>query len=308
MKTPVSCIVPFFRPNPAFLRSAVASVIAQSFKDIELVLVDDGSPEDTSWVDTTWSAHGRIVRKPNGGPASARNAGIAASKGEAVAFLDADDEWLSDKVERQLEVLRRHPEVGLVYSQVLRIDPGGRDLGVAPETVIAGAAFRSLLEHNVIPTSTVMVRRTVLDECGVFPEDPSLQGAEDYDLWLRIAERHQIACLPEPSTRYRLHPDGHSRNPHRAYGAEKRVLENAAARSHGALTDDLKPRLHRLYFEYGHELFSDDQYAEARQQFMRAIVHDPRRLRAWVYLASSFAGKPVLAPARRLLQRLRGRS
>jgi glycosyltransferase involved in cell wall biosynthesis len=166
----VSVIIPAYNPSAA-LREAVESALGQTHPSVEVIVVDDGSTADTSWVPAAYGGRIRYVRKANGGPASARNAGLALARGTYVAFLDADDVWEPGKLAAQVEAMERHPAAGLAYGPVLRIDGQGRPQGVrrspqARSGLIAGELFMK----NFVPTSTVMVRRACFEAAGRFDE------------------------------------------------------------------------------------------------------------------------------------------
>ena len=142
-------------------------------------MVDDGSPDREDIAQITAGCVGpiRLIQQANAGPAAARNTGIIASSSSWIAFLDADDSWLPDKMRRQLEV-GREADVGLIHARA----------GENREPLLSSLDFEQLWERNRICTSTVVVRRSALDQAGTFDVDPLLVGAEDYNLWLRICK------------------------------------------------------------------------------------------------------------------------
>jgi glycosyltransferase involved in cell wall biosynthesis len=202
----VSVVIPTYN-RARFLPAAVASIRAQTHRCAEVVIVDDGSTDDTAQVVARLGDGIRYLRQDNAGPAAARNSGIAAARGDVIAFLDTDDRWLPTKTERQLANLAAHAEVALVSADMAIEDASGRQLlasnfahrGLLPLfEQLAGRpvpdAPRRLLAVNFINTSTVMARRSVLQAERGF--DTRLRYGEDLELWLRIAARHGIASLP----------------------------------------------------------------------------------------------------------------
>lgn len=197
-------VIPVYNQE-RYLGAAIDSVLAQSFRDFELIVVDDGSTDRTPDVMARFGPQIRPVHKPNGGNASALNAGIREAGGRWIGWLSSDDLWEPTKLERQLEALRVHPEAALAYTDVLVID--GEDHVLYrrsyPSPQTARARLRLLLRTCYINGSTVLVRRDVLDRVGPFDERDRL--ASDHDMWLRIAERFDVLHVPEALVRYRVH-------------------------------------------------------------------------------------------------------
>lgn len=208
----VSVIVPAF--NAAWcVGRAIDSVLAQTFRDFELIVVDDGSTDDTAQVLQCYGAAVRVVHKPNGGLSSARNAGIAAARGEFVAFLDADDWWLERKLERQVELMRQHPEVGFCSTAANVVDLDGRLLNVWGPSRWQGPFLVHLFSaHGDVAGSGsgVLVRRDLLCQVGGF--DESLRSLEDIDMWMRLAAVAEYDCIDEPLVVILKRPGSMSRN------------------------------------------------------------------------------------------------
>jgi glycosyltransferase involved in cell wall biosynthesis len=196
MFSKVSVVIPVFN-RPAAVRRAINSVLAQTFQDFEIIVVDDASTDATAVAVTALSdPRIRLVRHDrNRGGSAARNTGIEASSAPYVAFLDSDDEWLPTKLESQLELFRRSGDrVGLAYCGIERMLADGTIVGQIPQRCEDLA--RRLLRENVIGgTSVGMVRRQVFDEIGGF--DDALPATQDLDLWLRICEQFSADFVPE---------------------------------------------------------------------------------------------------------------
>lgn len=198
----ISIIIPSYN-SALYLPEAIQSALSQSYRDIELIVVNDGSTDNTHEIIQQYLDKIIYIKKKNGGPASARNLGIAHSKGEYIAFLDADDLWLPDKLEKQLAKITESPDGSFVYTGFTNFDDqNGTMLPGAPDTP-AGMLFDRLLVESVILLSTVLLRRDVLLEAGCF--DADLQTAEDTNLWLKIARSHRIEVIPEVLVQRRLH-------------------------------------------------------------------------------------------------------
>lgn len=205
----VSVIIPTYN-RFALLCCAVESVLKQSYDDVEIIVVDDGSTDQTPSAFPRRFPSVRYIRIEHSGlPAVARNAGARLAKGLYVAFLDSDDQWLSEKLSRQVAVLDAHPNVGLVCSNAFVIQGDGEGSGkryLAPEIGNRKHALETLLRENFVIASTVVIRRSVLERVGLFEETPALRAVEDYDLWLRIAAASEVLYDPIALALYRDDP------------------------------------------------------------------------------------------------------
>lgn len=203
----VSVILPTYNQT-RYLAQAIESVLRQTIDDWELVVMDDGSTDQTREVVAPYTRDPRIryhVQSHQEG-AAARNHGIRVSSGRYVAFLDADDVWLPEKLERQLRLLQAHPEAGLCYTLTRRIDAAGRVLDAAwPPGGYEGDVVAPLVRGSFIILSTVVVPRACGDRVGWFDESLPAFGAEDFDLWLRLARRYPVVCVREELILYRRH-------------------------------------------------------------------------------------------------------
>ncbi len=212
----VSIIIPCFK-QAHYLAQALDSCFAQTHKDLEVIVIDDGSPDDVAAVAAHYQNRPgfRYVRQENAGLGGARNRGISESSGEYLCFLDADDWYGPEKISRQAALLDETLELGWVYCDITSVDGEGQPL-VQQYSVgsnkrhLSGDIFGSLLLCGYFQPHTVMVRRTVLDRVGVF--DPELGGYADYDLWLRIAALYPVVFIPERLAFYRVHANSMSRD------------------------------------------------------------------------------------------------
>lgn len=191
-----------------FLRDTLESVAAQTYRDFELILVDDQSPVDIAPV--VASVEGlpevRILRNErNLGHAESRNAGIRAARGELIAFLDHDDVWLPEKLERQVEVLRSSPEAAAVFCDVEVFGPNASRLKIDQSIIPDRPGVLWFLNHGnyTITVSAVVVKKQAMLDIGLF--DSRYTSADDFDAWLRILMRAPIVHIPEKLARYRLH-------------------------------------------------------------------------------------------------------
>lgn len=300
----VSVIIPAYN-SARYLPETLQSVLAQTYRHYEVIVVDDGSTDDTRAVVKAADGPVRYLPQPNGGPSAARNAGIAAANGECICFLDADDLWTPDKLGVQVEFMEQHPHVGLVFADGEEFDESGVQCAslvsksrfhaeITTGTVILDA-FQKLLEENFIPTSTVMVRKSCFETTGVF--DLALKGPEDRDMWSRIAARFPIAYLHRIMGRKRVVLSSVSRNVETTL--RSRVL---LWRKAHRLFPALAPRravnalLTPTYVELGFLLLNKNDTRGARGAAVEALKI-ARKPSQWLLAASllvfSFTGKTV---------------
>lgn len=204
MKPKVSVVIPAYNAE-AFLAETIRSVMAQSYRDYEVVVVDDGSSDHTLQVAKSFEPRVRAFRKENGGPASARNMAINNTSGEYIAFLDSDDLWVEKKLALQVSFLDDNPSIRLTFGEAWMFSEKAGERTVTGKIGYTGeASFRLLLFGDYIPSSTVMVRRSCVDAVGLLNESRELIAVEDYEYWMRIARAFPIAAIPEPLAWYRI--------------------------------------------------------------------------------------------------------
>ncbi|HAA02250.1 MAG TPA: glycosyl transferase, partial [Syntrophobacteraceae bacterium] len=195
--TMVSVIIPTYN-RAALVLEAVASVLLQKIadRDLEIIVVDDGSEDDTGEQLQPLLSRIRYVRQEHAGVSRARNTGIQLAHGKWLAFLDSDDLWVADKLPRQLRYLASHPELQICQTEEIWMRNGLRWNPKNHHRKPSGRCFEALLERCLVSPSAVVLHRNLLEQVGNF--DENLPACEDYDLWLRIGWRHPIGLLPEP--------------------------------------------------------------------------------------------------------------
>ena len=209
----VSVIIPTHN-HARFLGEALDSVLAQRFQCFEVVVVDDGSTDETRALVASYAPRVRYLFQPHAGVASARNAGLRHTSAPYVAFLDADDTWVPDKLALQVAYLDAHPHVGVVFTSYLKTDEAGKPLGREPKRFpYTRSPFETMLIWPYGSMNVAMVRRACLQRVGDF--DETLTIAEDWDLWLRVARHYGIANLDQPLATYRQSAASASRGPGR---------------------------------------------------------------------------------------------
>lgn len=274
----ISILMPVYK-GERFIAQSIDSVLAQSYPDIELIIINDGSPDNSAAVIQPYLADPRVkyIEQQNAGVAAARNAGIRAAAGEYIAVLDQDDLWLPDKLARQLEYLDEHPEIALVHSNIHFIDDVGERIPdpewawVAPT---CGQVLPEMVQRNSICTCTVLMRKRALEQAGLFRQE--LAPADDWDLWLRIAARHPIGFVDAVTAYYRVHQGNESRNLLKMQKAEIRVVETFIHEHPGAVGDAItRTKLFSLYSEAARLLERSGRHAEARGYWLRAMRVQP---------------------------------
>jgi glycosyltransferase involved in cell wall biosynthesis len=193
----VSVIIPTYNRSRR-VREAVTSVLAQKGIAFEVIVVDDGSEDDTAAVLEAFGSAIRTVEQSHGGVSSARNTGIRAAAGEWLAFLDADDLWLPGKLRTQMEFLGANAVYKICQTDEIWIRNGRRLNPRKYHRKPRGYCFPQLLERCLISPSAVIIHREVFDEVGLF--DEAFPACEDYDFWLRIGYRYPIGLIEEPLT------------------------------------------------------------------------------------------------------------
>jgi hypothetical protein len=296
----VSVIIPAYNAAP-LIGAAVRSVFSQSFTDLECIVVDDGSRDERELLDALAPWQDRIVyvRQENGGPAKARNTGIARAQGELIAFLDADDEWLPEKLALQTAYFDRHPETGLLHTGMVGERESLRPAGGPPRN-----AFCDLFHTRFfVNTLTVMIPAAVLTDIGGFDERREIH-IEDWDLWLRIAARYPFGYLPEALAIHR--PGGFmSTQLERTYASQVLVTEKStglcarACEKHRASpTACMRERLHVLHRDWGYDRLQSGDRTGAREQFRRAVAYSPTDSRTAALFLATFVPAVALGKAR----------
>ncbi len=190
-----SVIIPVFN-RPQKVRRAIQSVLNQIRPADEIIVVNDGSTDDTLTVLQTFVPGIQIISQPNKGVAAARNAGIRKAKGNWITLLDSDDEWLPEKLGRAEEYIRQHPDCRIFQSEEIWLRDGKRVNPKKQHQKYGGDIFKQALPLCIVSPSAVVIERGLFDEVGFF--DESFPVSEDYELWLRIAASHSIGLDPTP--------------------------------------------------------------------------------------------------------------
>jgi len=205
----VSIIIPAYNVE-GFIKNAINSALNQTYSNIEIVVIDDGSTDKTKEVLNSYITSRKIkyIYQANQGLAGARNSGICESHGKYIALLDADDEFLPEKIEKQISALEANPDYGICYCDIIHFFEGNpRRFYHHRYTYQSGNLFEPLLEKQFINPLSVVIKKDILDKWGVF--DPELRHTEDWELWLRLAHRGvKFYYLDEPLALYQVRTSG----------------------------------------------------------------------------------------------------
>lgn len=264
-----------------YLPLALDSALRQSYPSLDVIVVDDGSTDDSVEALRPFLDDPRVryIRQENAGQASAKNRGIGEARGELVAFLDADDVWLPDKIARQIPLFE-NPSVGVVYCRSTEIDGEGRAVRLLDFPLYRGQVSGPMLVFNFIGFSTSVVRKACFDEMGGLRND--LGMGIDYDLWLRMSARYHFDFVDAPLVGYRVWPGQMSKNVERRYQNGIRIMKDFLAANPQAV--GMVERRHawaHTYSGYGDSLRSLGIPSRALGNYVRSLGHWPTYLPAW---------------------------
>ncbi len=274
----VSVVIPTYN-RPDFVCEAIDSVLAQNYTNFEIVVVNDGSKDNTAEVLKKYSEPVRVINKENGGLASARNRGIEESRGELIAFLDDDDRWLPNKLEVQVPEFL-DPEVCLVHSAARFFD---ESTGWDKIQFIGDIGFHDLLSMKILYGQTVIVRKSVLDEVGSF-DNQFHSSVEDVELWLRISVGHKIKGIDICTAEVRCHEAAMHNNLQRMFSCNMQVLKKySTAHTNCAECRAALKHARRYLKDYAfdqskiraREAFQKKMYVEAIKNRLSAYRYDP---------------------------------
>lgn len=284
----VSVIMPAYKAA-ATISKALQSIRDQTIPVDEVIVVDDGSPDETAALVARDFPEVRLLRQANGGPAVARNNGAKAATGDWLAFLDADDTWLTDKLERQLPATR-DPKVSLV---------AGRVVGRVDTHFDPNPDFDALWNLNTIATSSVLVRRAAFVAAGGMASH--LPPCEDYNLWMRLAgSGWRIVVVDAPVVIYSPTDGSLTRNLLKFAEAERACIEETGA-AFALPRERIQRRIASGYQRHGRAALYGRNMKLARKLFMTALRHDPN-FRRVVYLLAASMPPAMLDARRRLVQ------
>ena len=301
----VSVIIPTYNCE-TYIAETINSVLNQTFKDVELIIVDDGSTDRTRQIVASYGGDVRLLTQRNSGVCAARNHGIREAAGQYICLMDHDDYWFPDKLALQVDEMKRRPETGLVYSTFLWWFPDTHGVFPPPESFtghmgeigideeFSGWIYHLLLLDCWVLTSAALIRAEVFDKCGVF--DESLPYSEDWDLWLRISREYPFIKLKRPLTLYRQHPNQGNRLA-RAIDYRTELLTKAASKW-GLCSPDgrcltrarFKKNMARYYMEFGLKNLVAGNVELANRSFLKSWITSPARVKNLAYIPAALLG------------------
>jgi glycosyltransferase involved in cell wall biosynthesis len=308
----ISVIIPSYN-SARFVLQAVQSALKQTYSRVEVIVVDDGSTDDTRERLVPQNGRIRYVYQSNGGPSKARNRGIDEAQGDLIAFLDADDQWLPEKLQKQWKNLQANPDACLVHTDLYRLyEPNGTIVHkYRDRKQFSGYCYHEFFWGNAVVTSSVLVTRRCLEEIGGFDEKIWRASTEDLDLWLRIARHFPLSYVDEPLVLYREHPTNASHNERimledRYYVLAKalqadRTLWQALGR------DRIRHLMSELAFGAGYANVDAGDLRRARHYFRIALKYAPQRMKTWAFWTSTFLPPGPRQKLRLVKQRLMNR-
>jgi hypothetical protein len=273
-----SVVIPAYNTSP-YIQDCLQSVLAQTEPDFEVIVVDDGSTDDTAaQVKAISDPRIHLIQQPNGGLAAARNTGIWAAQGELVAFLDADDRWCPEKLAAHRQVLEQHPEASVSYDWAAFIDSQGQRTGLCMAQSRIQLTPEALLLKNYLGNgSTAVVRRGILEQVGGF--DESLRRMVDHELWIRLTHGgHHIQLVPAVLTDYRTHSQSFTADTGRMLQGVEAFLQKVAT-----YAPESVQKLSPLVWAFTHRwmaraAFVAGDYDKARSHALHAVQAAPQVL------------------------------
>jgi len=278
----ISIIIPTFNRRD-YITIALDSVLKQTYKDYEIIIIDDGSTDDTKKVLEPYQDKIRYFYQENQGIPATRNRGIREAQGNYIAFLDSDDYWRPQKLEQQIACFRENPHYGMVAIRCSSISPDGR-LREKNRPGKSGWVLTDLFKANFIRTSSAMIKKECFDTVGMF--DELLPECEEYDLWLRIAKKYPVGFINDPLAVYTDNPKGVSTDSLAGRLLRLKVLKKSY------LKECIPPAIYRKrlasnYHYVGRHYLNRGEKSEGIKYLKNALVLNPVNLKILFYYALS---------------------
>jgi len=282
----VSVIIPVYN-GEQYIAQAIKSALSQTYNNVEVLVINDGSTDNTYTKIKPWLPSVKYVYQENKGLAAARNTGIRNSTGELIGFLDHDDLWLPEKLEIQVNYLLKHKDISLVHSKTeMKYEGNIERIPDPPLSKAIDKCFKELFFRNQIAGATVLLKKSCLDQIGLF--DERMFFGEDYELWLRMSRFFLIGYIDRVLYLYRQHSSNMSTNFERALLGEIKVIETILIKFpeiYQELGDSVvKNRLYGLYHRMANFYSYLDKRESARQYYWKVLTIRPAKLDCWTNL------------------------
>jgi glycosyltransferase involved in cell wall biosynthesis len=294
-----------------WIRETLDSVLAQTYPPLEIIVVDDGSTDESASIIQQYGSSVRYIYQKNQGQPDARNVGIRAALGEYIAFVDADDLWKPEKLDLQVEKLKEGYQ-WVICGFISFDDATRQSLDLALLKMYQGDCLEQLLQVNFIGSPTPVVKREIFEDVGYFNNSMATRIGEDWQMWLRIAEKYPLGVVRRQLALRRAHVSSAmaSANPTQKVENLKNIVNEAVERQPARL-GKLKARaLSNLDYTFGIAFFEAERYTEARSLFHNVIQQRPYHLSSLAYLTMISFGpgfsKPVVRWKRRFFTWLKG--
>ncbi|MBU3021747.1 glycosyltransferase [Aestuariibacter sp. A3R04] len=288
----VSVIVPFYNGGDT-IKKTLEGIFAQSYKNLEVVLVSDGSPDPVAPYLIPFTDESRLVviEQENGGVAAARNTGIKAATGDFIAFCDQDDIWHSNKLSEQMPFFEQS-EVGLVYTGTEAINTKGHSELIIPAH--EGQCFFALCKKNFITCCTVVVRKSLIENIGYFNAERALQGVDDRFVWMQLARLCDFAVVKKPLATYVIHGGNYSLNNRKMLTADVYCIKTLSALPDltAEEAEALDDALTRVYIHYANNFLYRDEVSDAGRCYLKAWTRNKLSL-SWLVIGVLLYLAPV---------------
>lgn len=272
----VSVIIPTYN-YAKYLPETIDSVLRQTYQDLEIIVIDDGSTDNTKEIIQRYirsSDKIKYILQENKGPAAARNRGIKEAKGEYIAFLDSDDIWVTEKLDIQASYLEQNKDIFFLYAKADVLNEHGKKIGIKPESNQHHEFKKLIFEWGYFPTATVMIRKECFDKVGFFSED--LRIMEDIHLWIRISRHYKMHGMDQILGIYHRHSNNVTLNKELVYKSTAMVYEKILAEfPNDVPRKKLRQRIAQYYYQLGKYYFDLQRYPDATRHVWHAIKTYP---------------------------------
>ena len=291
----VSILIPSYNVAQ-YLPQAIDSALDQTFQDFEIIIIDDGSTDNTREIVEKYLKREpekiRYIYQENEGLACARNTGLRQARGSLIALLDADDQWLPTRLEETVRAIGEDKSIGLVHANVTRITEDGSVIETQKRNMqfLTGNIFNYIFLRKVdISILTILFRKECCERVGLFDKNLTRLGCEDRELWLRISRHYKFKYIDKVLGLYRVRGDSMSRNTEKMMQARIYVIEKFCS----LYKDCQKLRnkaLAKIYRNLGDEYFKERKLSRAREQYSKAIGFNPISIGLWINYIKTFLG------------------